>query len=683
MKILIFLWVTFLLPGQVHPVSPPSFLLSPTILQNYNVHLVTFYTQKIEPCNFFLNLSNPILIQTSGGLKRSPQFTHPSSHFISILLSDHTTSKKEAHNRIYMIANGIKSTYIFVSLDLFVGIQTPLFRKIIVQLPATSQLVIFSTSHTHNLFHIPIITMDHVPRVTIVVKEGTTLSDFETVWRQNNDNLQGSILTDRGSNFGQKWPQTWMDCGRNLHKFNRLGGNVKFCMFNILSKKYNVTILLEGVIPESRTGSRMGYIIFNTFLSLDLIRSLNNFKIYEVAFDNFVFSITTHYSKVAGNSNIGAIFSPLDYSTWVSLLSCCMLVACLNSYVIKKNSRMISMITQFLDMISLLLGQSGSGLDRIFHQHGRFSVLVLLTFYFFGGCILMENLYKGEIYAVLTVQILPALPKSFEALIDSNFLIISTTKFQISEEQPKIPIGTHPCILKYKIIPSIIHRLGQKDDTKFVNLLRKFDVKLKCGSTRDSEIFDAVSKSEPLLVRNSSLAVHKTFAFLDTVTAVASYTNLAKMMGGRLIIDKFIETPFHMNLLIYGGKNFISKKISKLFRSLTESGVWQGWENLGRLHRQIYSMKTLKPEFNGKFWQKMMSDGEKKDLDMFKDVEPVLMKVMKHVFTLSAVCVLISGSVLIVEFILSGWNESGKEFKSWCATMLISVIIICRFHASK
>lgn len=280
-------------------------------------------------------------------------------------------------------------------------------------------------------------------------------------------------------------------------------------------------------------GVRIGFIEFKILLSSDRLHLFSG--MFQMALDNFVFAVTTKIpsSPIGGNDDVGALFSPFNRFTWSCLLLSCVLIAGLNMYRNREHSLtpVISIVPEFVSMISLFLGQLGSGLDQIFYREQV--PISSMTFCFFGGYILMENLYKGEIFAVLTVQNLPDVPKTFEDLVKSNLLTVTNTKMHV---MPESTIGMDlPCMMNYKIIPEVSETLA----TKFDSLMAQFHPNLKCINRLNNTFFDHVSKSKPYFGGKNStlLAVHETFAFLDRaiiIVLLEYYFNLMKMIGGQI-----------------------------------------------------------------------------------------------------------------------------------------------------
>lgn len=323
---------------------------------------------------------------------------------------------------------------------------------------------LYSSTNQPDLFHMPF-SQPHTPFSIIIQIDGELSPNILDKARQSYANsLQSKILSDEGALIWKAFEP--VGCNPITEGYHALP---RFCLYEILHHKYNLTTLHASKINPNRRHDVVGTIVFDVAVVYNS-EYYNLFAIYRVEFVQFFFQVTTQNPNMYIGSSFASLFSPFDFVTWLFILFTCLAISLFSSWGNTKPSRVtnfIHFVTQFIAMISILLGQFGPGLGRIFTT--KYTVPLFLTFYFFGSYILMENLYKGYIFAGLTVQSTPHVPDTFPALVDSNIPVISYHRFA---RGVRLPSRQRPCVLSHKIIPEILPNI----DSKFAGILAKFNL---------------------------------------------------------------------------------------------------------------------------------------------------------------------------------------------------------------
>ncbi|OXA45345.1 hypothetical protein Fcan01_20034 [Folsomia candida] len=500
-------------------------------------------------------------------------------------------------------------------------------------------LTIIHSNHQPDRVYIPFSGLHSQAYLTIKIGEELSPNILDNA-RQSyfNDMRHPKIIQDMGLDIW-KDDQKPVECVL-LTTRGKLG-IPRFCLYSILSHKYNLTTVHTSRI--ARYEDVIGSIMFDVGLTYNL-DELDKFAIYRVQFEKFFFQVTTQTRTIIGGS-FASLFSPFDLTTWLLTLFVCVGISLFKSRGNKGHTRanqFVSILTQFINIVSLLLGQFGPGLVKIFDK--RLPALSFLTFSFFGSYILMENLYKGYIFAALTVQSTPHVPDSFSALVDSSIPIVSYLKVVKNRDTPWTQL---PCALSDKIILEILPNI----DFKFAGILTKFNARLSCIAELDNVFFQAVSKSGALPVQmNRWLENVDTFAVADTLTILRIYSDMMKVLGGRYVVKRLVDTPFHETILTFGEPNFVQGKIYNVFGGLVESGIFKRFENLEVLGKQLEFMDA---QGTGSATRRkliaMAMSNAREEVDVFNEANPVSLNTVKHVFALFAIFCAIGEITFVVE----------------------------------
>lgn len=283
------------------------------------------------------------------------------------------------------ILREINPSYILLIVtDLFV--EMSFYQNYFAVGMGTSKFVIVTENYDH--FYIACIPCDTEPFKNFKI---SSLNDINLIWEQINKNLHKKVILETAT---LSWPiYKTSKCGANLYTFDVLADQA-ICTMSVMSEVYNFTTKhhkskdLGAVMGSTKMAGT--YIGFNyTFYATS-----NPKTVHEIVYDDFKFVIIT--GLTSGLSGFEAFSSPFDAATWTLVLTSCFLTALVVTVyqILVKLKTNCSVLVTFLDVMSLYLGQAGSGLLRIFGGN-MIALNFTLTLWFFGGYILTENLYKG------------------------------------------------------------------------------------------------------------------------------------------------------------------------------------------------------------------------------------------------------------------------------------------------
>lgn len=140
-----------------------------------------------------------------------------------------------------------------------------------------------------------------------------------------------------------------------------------------------------------------------------------------------------------------------------------------------------------------------------------------------------------------------------------------------------------------------------------------------------------------------------TFAFAETFTVLQIYSDMMNVLGGRYVVQKRVETPFHENVLIAGKRGIVQSKIYHVFKGLVESGIFKRWETLQLLGKRLEFIDDhVEPGSAGR--RKLLTGSWAVEVDIFNETNAVPFDIVKHIFALFAICCAIGG----ISFVLEG-----------------------------
>lgn len=151
--------------------------------------------------------------------------------------------------------------------------------------------------------------------------------------------------------------------------------------------------------------------------------------VFTLTFKKFRFSVITQFPRA--ESSFGNVFTPFDVSTWTLILAACILI----TLVVQFNRDMrnlpksraeygVIFLSDLITFTSILLSQYSS--DIVNSLQKRRKAVPILTVWFLGCYILMQNLYQGSITSDLTVTPFPLVPRSLEDLAKSKLTVVTT-----------------------------------------------------------------------------------------------------------------------------------------------------------------------------------------------------------------------------------------------------------------
>lgn len=515
------------------------------------------------------------------------------------------------------------------------------------EIVTTAKAVKFGTEHPQELrvYCIPCRSF-----VSYNATNGTNiLHDIDVIWDSwNTKDLRKHYLeSDTGD--GEE------TCSLKLRNFIN-GCNAGVCSVPEMRKKFNATLLYTPYVrrvPRPFPHDRMGAIFF---------RWMVNPKAHEFLSSNGYwasFVIWRHFSFVVVINRPGpmeglkSFSAPLDGPMWVLLLlSSLAKTAVLQVIqVLLKDKRNWGMkvVNNFLNLISIHLGQVGGNVLKVFGVPEITAGSVLLPVWFFSCYILMANVYQGSIFTFLAVPLIPEVPTDLEALVESNLPIMTNTYSRVQVDY------RDSSILKEDLIPELVKVVRNK------KLLTELDKNLfyVMSPRRDFDVLASnISYLRDVSSQNVTMSTKSSFAIMNKPSDLALLTGLMRLIDAKTV-SKFIvaksdgtgfDTPFSQFECHPALRNFFHVRIVTLVRQLEESGMFERWDTLVRWNAQLLVTGKVGKKHVAILFAKLMADWRESPTVFHQDeVKPVVVDVLKSILELCAILFATSGVVWMYE----------------------------------
>ncbi|OXA48869.1 hypothetical protein Fcan01_16585 [Folsomia candida] len=461
-----------------------------------------------------------------------------------------------------------------------------------------------------------------------------SLNNLAKIWTLHNQNLHSNpVLTFYSQtvyNFGTT-------CGPNLGSYHP-NATRQDCGLAVLSDAFNFTNLNRQMYDSNKTYH------FATFLHMEqiadkvmieahfLTENADKWSILIHAIDTnrFKFVVVTKQPETFDSAKI--LLTPFDQGTWVGIVVAILgIVATIQFY--GKDFTPVKLFGRLGDALfwafsSLLHHTEGSRITAKV-QRGW-----LISWYF--GCIILSNLYEGELSSCLTATFPSVVPKSMVTLLNSVLPIISTSAVtRIISATGQKRIST----LKEVIIPDLLSGLGNRDEilTKFLNRLQN---RLFFVNNDNAEVTKNMSKSLP--IHNSTKG---TFAVVNLERNLKMLSQIIEFFGKQFVVKNFEVLPLQYIAPPMARRNYIYTALSQRLGWLVQSGLYERWEDLAGIHAALRHFKKLikaEDNYSYKRFYAKITVNVKANNRISTQFKRISFKALKHLFILCAVLALIA-----------------------------------------
>lgn len=377
--------------------------------------------------------------------------------------------------------------------------------------------------------------------------------------------------------------------------------------------------------------------------TIEWYHNVGDFVFLNLDFGKFGFSVVTKFPRA--ESSFGNVFTPFDASTWTLMLTFCVVITLVIQFIYNlpnnKAEYGVIFVRDLITFISILLNQNGGDIVKSLQKQRK--AVPILAVWFFGGYVLMENLYQGSITSDLTVTPFPAVPKSFEGLAKSNLTIITSSTISS-------PSGEHKSFIKFLLLP-LLHSIRTSGDNKFGSYLSNFIQRMVYIPPFKNdwvEFARIISNSGIIRSNNSEFRTSDTFAIVDQASDLVTFTALIKTLGKRLVIDNLQNAPFQFNTFTDSSHNYISTTIATVFARLMGSGIYGRWELLETMRIKLLFVHELGEGFSRKLFLKFTSNFRESNVQMYNS-EGEAFPALFYVFGLCATVIAVAVVSLLVE----------------------------------
>ncbi|OXA49811.1 hypothetical protein Fcan01_16000 [Folsomia candida] len=483
---------------------------------------------------------------------------------------------------LYSLITVVQPSYVFVHVNSFEDWKY--YYAYYNTVPGISKLFLFSlTNHQPQIFVGSITSSEF-----ILTQSMDTIDHVDSMWDAlNKENLHGSIA-----------------CGPDLQRFQEIQLRPIaewFCVSQVLGDKHNFTY------AEARNLKRtwdkvliIGDMRFDLFLTEGAVHSLRqeSYPILELDFEELQFTVVTKFpSKI---NSIFGVFTPFDGATWALILFSCLtmtLILQFDGNGVAPRFAFLHTMGDFCLLNSILFGQSIA--DEILRAISNKKVAVpILTVWFFGCYLLMDNLYQGTIYSDLTVMYPPKVPKSLEALAMSNMSVFTTTW-----------LGFPPLDINCFITSGLIPMLRQHSNISgWLDDLQKRIIFIHPNIV-DASLAEKMSNSKPVVTHfNESFSTTDTFAILDRPSELGLLTASLQMLGKRLVVENKLGNILNFNTFVEGRRNFFIPIFHQGLYKLRQSGIFSRWEILRGMKEKLRFMRQYEESVYKRYLVKLNSN---------------------------------------------------------------------------
>lgn len=175
---------------------------------------------------------------------------------------------------------------------------------------------------------------------------------------------------------------------------------------------------------HSNRGSVMGE-VFYVAPGDTLEYRLNSGQVREIEHDYFEFLFVTPFPT--GYNGLPVFLHAFDYEVWLCLLSFCVaitLIITLSSQD-KDKIKFGELVWGFINVTCILLRQGNGNTFAIFSDKKWVAVPILIVWFLGGRYTIMDNLYTGSIFSLISAILPPKFPSTLRDLVDSEFPIIT------------------------------------------------------------------------------------------------------------------------------------------------------------------------------------------------------------------------------------------------------------------
>ncbi|OXA47768.1 hypothetical protein Fcan01_17236 [Folsomia candida] len=352
---------------------------------------------------------------------------------------------------------------------------------------------------------------------------------------------------------------------------------------------------------------------------------------FSVEFQYVKFSVVTQYPNALEGMN--AFLLPLEDTVWVGVLVSCVVISIV-AQLGKHCTGLLATIKAFgldaLNVTVILLGQVNSDSMKIFNKRA-YGIPITLVWIFFGGNVIMDNLYNGSIFSYLSATKPPIVPRRLADLIDSNIPIITLSSFKHYNSALKALTAIY--VDRWKTA-NLSTQLFIQLDSKlvFINVYVSYVKFMKTVLT--------------LGVPTSTVDRSQTYAILDISSEFNVYTDLVKTHGSRLVIDALEDTPFVLVTVDVGYRNCLHGLFARKLDQLKASGIEFKWAKLERMISVAYVSRWIGYPDNLTGYH-LENTGS---ISSLSKEDPVSIKMVESIFILCSILQVVSFISFAIEF---------------------------------
>ncbi|OXA49808.1 hypothetical protein Fcan01_16003 [Folsomia candida] len=506
--------------------------------------------------------------------------------------------------------------------------------------PAGSKLFLFSlTTAPPQIFLGSIISPESIQATWL-----GTIAQLDSMWSAMNEkNLHRSIVL-----MPDKLPANWTgECGPNLLSFQEIEFRPItewICTLQVLGDKHNFTY------AEARTlqVTKVNYMEFDVLLTqskVDYLPKING-HIFYVDFEELKFAVVTNFpSKI---NSIFGVFTPFDGATWALILLSCLAMTLIIQFEGNiPRFTFLNMIGDFCLISSILFGQSIA--DKILRTMTNKKVsLPILTVWFFGSYLLMDNLYQGTIYSDLTVMYPQKVPETLETLAISNMSVLTTTFSRF----PPLLIN---CFITRSLIPML---RKHKEIPDWLDDLQKRVIFIHPNNVDASLTEKILTYRQVATNKNETFSTTGSFAILDRTLELGRLTASLQMLGKRLVVESKSGNNLSFNTYVEGRRNLFTPIFHQGLLHLKQSGVFGRWEILRGMKEKLRFMRQHGETVYKRYFVKLNSNFQEPNI-FHKCGDGDGMGALLYVLGL---CVVLVG-VGVVVLGLECWNQIEVRIK--------------------
>lgn len=294
--------------------------------------------------------------------------------------------------------------------------------------------------------------------------------------------------------------------------------------------------------------------------SLNFVRSGQIRYLSNAEFKPLHYKVTLAFNtKEFQLATMNALSHCMDSATWI-----CTLITVIALWLMLVRFCVSSDSEYRKDSIRLLLSIYGTLVSNCrFKNLGHIQAKILLFIWLYV-CIIISNGFSGILFSLMTKLVTPDLPKSYEEVMQRNYLMLSTNEYQGPN---------NPCGFKWLIGEVLERRLRGENDQ---DMYKKLGKSIQCVS--DYELIK--------LLLNNDITLGRYFAVVDPEDTTKAISNLMEGFFDK-VISPIGEMPSGFSILtgICVKQNFIPEIISSTISSFYESGI----SNLWKQREEIYS----------------------------------------------------------------------------------------------